>query len=282
MFSVEKILLISSIFLQISYSEDLTTQKVSVRISGGEVCSGIDHSFVVSLETKDGYPDCAGSLLHYQWVLTTARCLETDCEKVVMGKNSVSEHTRGISARFAHPTHTTDIGLIKMDKPVELSSHVSFVKLPMGKYHREIDEICPTGILMGYGSQTEETFSSSELLCVELPILSSKQCKEMVGILDFQMCTLSAEGKGGCFGDSGSPLICKETGVQLGIFSGLSGHCGEKEAPNIHVRVDKHLVFILYTMAYKSGCINNCNNWNVIVISCILYFVTSKYINNII
>lgn len=279
MFGVEKVLLISSIFLHISNSEDQKRFSVKKRIIGGAVCEDGKHPYIVFMEKSSGAIQCSGSLLHYTWVLTCSHCFDPEVTKVVIGKNTPGEQKRTIINTYAHPDITQDIGLIKTDSPVETSKYVSFVQLPTGKYSGEIGEFCPIGELMGWGSFLESGDVSTDLMCVELPIVSTKRCRDIVpSVIDTQVCTLTPESKGGCYGDAGSPLICKESGVVVGVFSAVSGDCGANCTPEIHVRVDRNLYFILRTMSYKSGSSQNCNNWNTIFVSCVLYFVTNKYI----
>lgn len=282
MFSVEKILL-CLIFIHTRYSSELAAQHVRQRILGGEHCTTETFPYVVAVVKENGDVHCGGSLVHLAWVLTAAHCIHPPAKYVVVGKGSPKEQKREIKESFVHSNYSQsveDIALVKLDIPLEESEYVSFVKLPNDEFTGEMPEQCSTGVLFGWGYESDEnTAGSSKMKCVKLPILNKASCAKYGGGYRDTMCTLSSNAEGGCYGDGGGPLVCKETGVQIGIFSSLTGTCGDAESPNIYVRVDIHLTFILQTIVFKSGYSKTCIiNLNTILMSGLLYFVTNRYI----
>lgn len=288
MFNVVQILLIISILVQTCHSNDLKNQIAKVRIIGGTVCSIELHPFMVSLQTENDDHRCGGSLLTRIWILTAAHCIQHFITKVVVGRDTPSEQRRRIFERHPHPSfvdYVDDIGLLKIDRPITTSEYVSLVSIPKAEFGVDIVQVCSVGLIMGWGTLSEEVIQASpELMCVELPIISNSSCaRYRRGKYPRTMCTISAKSKNVCFGDSGGPLICKETGLQLGIVSFGVIPCSANNSPIIYTRVDKNLLFILETLTYRhdKSYSTKYNSLDTIIISHISYFIINRYLTNI-
>lgn len=102
--------------------------------------------------------------------------------------------------------------------------------------------------------------SSNVLLKVELPIVSTEDCKKVyneqtkVDITEKQLCAGGKENKDACPGDSGGPLHAAAflyddiRYCQYGIVSFGPKYCGLDGFPGVYTRVPSYLKWILDNM----------------------------------
>ncbi|KAK2864116.1 hypothetical protein Q7C36_003270 [Tachysurus vachellii] len=207
------------------------------KIVGGYECKPNSQPWQVSLNA--GYHFCGGSLINQNWVVSAAHCYKSRVE-VRLGEHhiQVKEGTEQFisSAKvIRNPNYNSwnidnDIMLIKLSQPATLNSYVQPVALPKS---------CPPAgtrcIVSGWGN----TMSSSDnkLQCLEVPIISDKDCNNSYPgmITDSMFCAGFLEGgKDSCQGDSGGPVVCN--GELQGIVSWGYG-CAEKNRPGVYCKV---------------------------------------------
>ncbi|XP_051977307.1 trypsin-2-like [Xyrauchen texanus] len=210
--------------------------QMDVSIIGGNECE--PHSKPWQALVISSVGQCGGSLINENWVVSAAHCYRSsdgDIE-VSLGKHNIAihEHTEQIilsEHAIPHPKyngHTldNDIMLIKLSEPATLNEYVQPVGLPT---------CCPPAGTMcnisGWGMTNITTKEvPDKLQCLEVSTVSDRDCDNAYpGIITESMfCAGYLEGgKGACYGDSGSGLVCN--GVLQGIVS-AGGICvGENE-----------------------------------------------------
>uniref|UniRef100_A0A669CHI4 trypsin n=1 Tax=Oreochromis niloticus TaxID=8128 RepID=A0A669CHI4_ORENI len=217
------------------------------KIVGGSECRAYSEPHQVSLNI--GYHFCGGSLINQNWVVSAAHCYKNRIE-VRLGEHdiSVNEGTEQFidsSRVIRHPEYNSrtidnDIMLIQLSQPATLNSYVQPVALP--------SSCAPAGTMCtvsGWGN----TMSSSELQCLNIPILSYSDCNNSYPgmITDSMFCAGYLEGgKDSCQGDSGGPVVCK--GELQGIVSWGYG-CAERDHPGVYTKVCIFNDWIAQTMA---------------------------------
>uniref|UniRef100_A0A3P9B3J0 trypsin n=1 Tax=Maylandia zebra TaxID=106582 RepID=A0A3P9B3J0_9CICH len=134
--------------------------------------------------------------------------------------------------------------LIQLSQPASLNSYVQPVALPRS--------CAPAGTMCrvsGWGN----TMSSSELQCLNIPILSYSDCNNSYPgmITDSMFCAGYLEGgKDSCQGDSGGPVVCN--GELQGIVSWGYG-CAERDHPGVYTKVK------LYHSSYLEPLMVECS-----------------------
>ncbi|XP_018587708.2 trypsin-1-like isoform X2 [Scleropages formosus] len=219
------------------------------KIVGGYECP--KHSVPYQVSLNSGYHFCGGSLVNENWVVSAAHCYKSLIE-VRLGEHNIqqTENTEQVissSSVIRYPyydswTIDNDIMLIKLSKPAAFDSYVQPVALPEG---------CAAAGTMCMVSGWGNTMSSSDnkLQCLEIPILSQKECENAYpGMITSSMfCAGYLEGgKDSCQGDSGGPVVCD--GVLQGVVSWGYG-CAEKDHPGVYAKVCEFTQWLKDTMA---------------------------------
>uniref|UniRef100_A0A6I8NJM9 chymotrypsin n=2 Tax=Ornithorhynchus anatinus TaxID=9258 RepID=A0A6I8NJM9_ORNAN len=217
------------------------------RIVNGEDAVPGSWPWQVSLQDKTGFHFCGGSLISKDWVVTAAHCAVSTSHLVIAGEFDHSSEEEDIQVLkiakvFKNPkfnmfTIRSDITLLRLASPAQLSDTVSPVCLPSSSDEFPVDSTCVT---TGWGL-TKHTNSKTpdKLQQASLPLLSNDDCKKFWGnkITDEMVCA-GASGVSSCMGDSGGPLVCEKDGAWtlVGIVSWGSGTCSTS-TPGVYARV---------------------------------------------
>ncbi|XP_036928967.1 trypsin-1-like [Acanthopagrus latus] len=220
------------------------------KIVGGYECQAHSQPHQVSLNS--GYHFCGGSLVNENWVVSAAHCYKSRVQ-VRLGEHDITrnegtEQFIDSSRVIRHPNYNSwnidnDIMLIKLSRPATLNSYVQPVALPTS--------CAPAGTMCrvsGWGN-TMSSVSGDQLQCLEIPILSTRDCENSYPgmITDAMFCAGYLEGgKDSCQGDSGGPVVCNS---QLqGVVSWGYG-CAERDHPGVYAKVCIFTDWLKTTMA---------------------------------
>ncbi|XP_047028803.1 chymotrypsin-2-like [Helicoverpa zea] len=212
---------------------------------------------------------CGGAIVLPNLILTAAHCIDgfevpgglMKTFHAVVGTNNWRSGGYAVEFKSYHihpdwdPVNIkNDIGFLTLKKKLEMTERVQLVA-------PNFDWIGggEASYVTGWGVATNSGIIPFNLQLLEVSTLSSKSCMKAVRVAtatiwaeaphvdpDIEICSLHSVGKGLCTGDSGSPLISRRTGSQIGIAS-WAFKCA-RGVPDMHVRISAYKHYIQETM----------------------------------
>ncbi|XP_036189748.1 serine protease 46-like [Myotis myotis] len=197
---------------------------------------------------------CSGSIIHHQWVLTAAHCLERSLDaskySVIVGAQHLPANgtqlplVRLVTHENFKDLISDDIALLKLKDPILWSPFVQPICLPTTKLVPPIGASC-WAIVWGRPSVKVPPRPPYSLQEVSVKIIKSEICNQQYQFLFLKgqkkfigkdmLCASLEWGVDSCQVNSGSSLVCQvnKTWVQMGVES-WSFSCKQHHFPNIY------------------------------------------------
>ena len=159
-------------------------------IVGGSNADFGEYPWMVAIGNPNGngiQQWCGGSLIHPEWVLTAAHCMEGETAgglRVVIGLHQLSNagsegETRSVTQIIAHPnyddnTYDYDMALLKLNAPSTAETI-----LPVFANETTLTASGVMATVTGWGDTTEGGTGSNILQEVSIPLVSNATCNAL-------------------------------------------------------------------------------------------------------
>lgn len=186
---------------------------------------------------------CGASYLGGRYVLTAAHCVENTSAndiELLFGVNDLDNERQGtrigVNRIYIHPSFDSDqllydIAVLELPRELSSAEATAVTLAPEGR----LDELYMSGdvtlTVAGWGTTepSGNTVRPDSLQQLDVKLISFEECNAAYGnsvpVQNFCAGT-PTEGEDSCRGDSGGPIIVKETGEQLGWVSWGDQYCG--------------------------------------------------------
>ncbi|XP_032182187.1 kallikrein-1-like isoform X2 [Mustela erminea] len=236
---------------------------IQSQMSGGSECNNFQPW--LSLVYNFSSVRCGGVLVHPQWVLTAAQCINY---QLWLGRHSLFQHEDTAQLfedirNFPHPKfnlsllkkhtylpgedYSHDLMLLRLAAPAQITDAVRVLDLPTQE--PKPGSTCYTS---GWGS-IEPVSDTGDLQCMDLKLLPNDVCAKahIQKVTDHMLCAGPLEGNSDtCPGDLEGPLICD--GMLQGIPAGGHVPCDSPSMPSVYIKVMPYLQWIKETMLDNS------------------------------
>ncbi|XP_047383180.1 kallikrein-4 [Sciurus carolinensis] len=221
-------------------------------IINGEDCIPHSQPWQAALFKGDEF-FCSGVLVHPQWVLSAAHCLQSSYT-VGLGLHSLEDNQEPGSRmmevllsiqhpQYNNPFFANDLMLIKLNESVSESDTIRKIS---------IASQCPTPgdscLVSGWGLLKNGRLPKL-LQCTNISVVSEKVCSELYAPL-FHYSMFCAGGgqdqRDSCNGDSGGPLVCNRS--LQGLVSLGQAQCGQPGVPSVYTNLCKFTDWIQKTI----------------------------------
>lgn len=202
-------------------------ESISSRIVGGIYSDIRQFPYQISLKTSRGSHYCGGAIIDKYWVITAAHCVSRPDLglTIITGTTNVTrpDCVYQISELKIHPFHSkgkyfNDIALIRVDKPIEFNNDTQPIQLATINDLKNGDELH----IPGWGSTQLNRKGSIRLKSLSVRYLEKSSCIARIPskatLSKENLCFVSPQGSGACFGDSGGPVV-NENGILYGVLN---------------------------------------------------------------
>eukprot|EP00062_Callorhinchus_milii_P007824 gi/632949830/ref/XP_007890378.1/ PREDICTED: granzyme K-like [Callorhinchus milii] len=223
-------------------------------------------SYMASIQFQNKH-ECGATLIHRQWILTTANCivhlskLHKGEKSVILGtlslkNNKTRQEFTAIAEKrenYNQKTEENNLALLKLDRPVKLNKFVSILSLPKSTKDIKPETKC---IVQGWGQDSVDDDESSDTLkettvrIIDRTTCNSKNYYNRNPVItDDMICAGDKTGKNSvCVGDAGDALLCKTKRFGKPVFSGVASFgkgCAVDKKPGIYMLLSsKHVTWI--------------------------------------
>ncbi|CAG9583005.1 unnamed protein product [Danaus chrysippus] len=262
-------LLVGSLGLPLNEEEDMSVffdhPDITPYIVGGQTAGKVPHMVALSTGVFTRSFTCGGSLITQRHILTAAHCIVAvfsggsllNSLRGTVGTNRWNsggtqyEFARNIThPNYVHNIIKNDLGFLVTSRNVALNSNVNVVPISFDFIGGDVP-----AVVNGWGRTRNGGSLSSVLLELRTTVIDGQQCINDVARRASQInmrvppvqshievCTYLGQNRGNCHGDSGSALLRRSDGRQIGVVSwGLPCARG---APDMYARVSAYRSWI--------------------------------------